>query len=55
MGGGAMSLSGEGVATRTISLPSRYIHSAIGCVYPEDLASAVNLISAFAGEFKQPL
>jgi putative aminopeptidase FrvX len=53
--GWAMSLSGEGVATGTISLPSRYIHSAIGCVCPEDLASAVELISAFAEEFKAPL
>jgi putative aminopeptidase FrvX len=53
--GWAMSLSGEGVATGTISLPSRYIHSAIGCVCPEDLAGAVDLISAFAEEFKAPL
>jgi putative aminopeptidase FrvX len=51
----SMSLSGEGVATGTISLPSRYIHSAIGCVCPEDLAGAVDLIAAFAGEFKEPL
>jgi putative aminopeptidase FrvX len=51
----SMSLSGEGVATGTISLPSRYIHSAIGCVCPEDLAGAVDLISAFAEEFKAPL
>jgi putative aminopeptidase FrvX len=51
----SMSLSGEGVATGTISLPSLYIHSAIGCVCPEDLAGAVDLISAFAEEFKAPL
>jgi putative aminopeptidase FrvX len=51
----SMSLSGEGVATGTISLPSRYIHSATGCVCPEDLAGAVDLISAFAEEFKAPL
>lgn len=51
----SMSLSGEGVATGTISLPSRYIHSAIGCVCPEDLAGAVDLISAFAEEFREPL
>ena len=51
----SMSLSGEGVATGTISLPSRYIHSAVGCVCPEDLAGAVDLISAFAEEFKEPL
>jgi endoglucanase len=51
----SMSISGEGLATGTISLPSRYIHSAIGCVCPEDLAGAVDLISAFAEEFKAPL
>jgi putative aminopeptidase FrvX len=51
----SMSLSGEGVATGTISLPSRYIHSAIGCVCPEDLAGAVDLISVFAEQFKEPL
>jgi putative aminopeptidase FrvX len=51
----SMSLSGEGVATGTISLPSRYIHLAIGCVSSEDLAGDVDLISAFVEEVKEPL
>jgi putative aminopeptidase FrvX len=51
----SMSLSGEGVMTGTISLPSRYIHSAIGCVCPRDLADAVDLLLAFAEELRQPL
>lgn len=42
-----ISLSGGGVLTGCVSLPSRYIHSAVGCVHLDDLEGAVSLILAF--------
>jgi putative aminopeptidase FrvX len=45
--GWAISLSGEGVATGCVSLPSRYIHSATGCVHLDDLENAAALIVKF--------
>jgi putative aminopeptidase FrvX len=51
--GWAISLSGEGVATGCISLPSRYIHSAIGCVHLDDLEHAAALIVKFIQSTKK--
>lgn len=53
--GWAISLSGEGVATGCISLPSRYIHSATGCVHLDDLENAVSLIVKFIESAKEKL
>jgi putative aminopeptidase FrvX len=53
--GWAISLSGEGVATGCISLPSRYIHSATGCVHLDDLEQAVQLIVKFIESTKEKL
>ena len=39
--------SGTGVLTGCISVPSRYIHSAVGCVHLDDLEGAVKLILSF--------
>jgi putative aminopeptidase FrvX len=51
----SISLSGEGVATGCISLPSRYIHSATGCVHLDDLENAVKLIVQYLETTKQKL
>jgi putative aminopeptidase FrvX len=53
--GWAISLSGEGVATGCVSLPSRYIHSATGCVHLDDLENAVALIVSFIEATKEKL
>lgn len=42
-----ISLSGKGVLTGGVVLPSRYIHSATGCVHMDDLENAVRLITEF--------
>ena len=36
-----------GFLTGCISVPSRYIHSAVGCVHLDDVEGAVQLILAF--------
>ncbi|PLT29416.1 M42 family metallopeptidase [Peribacillus deserti] len=51
--GWAISLSGEGVATGCISLPSRYIHSATGCVHVDNLENAAALIVKFIESTKE--
>ncbi|WP_026694226.1 M42 family metallopeptidase [Peribacillus kribbensis] len=51
--GWAMSLAGEGAAAGCISLPSRYIHSATGCVHLDDLENAAALIVKFIEEAKK--
>jgi putative aminopeptidase FrvX len=43
-------LSGLGVLTGCISVPSRYIHSAVGCVHLDDVEGAVELILAFIAD-----
>lgn len=45
--GKAISLSGHGVLTGTVSVPSRYIHSGVGCVHLDDVEHSVNLIVKF--------
>ena len=44
---GAVSLSGEGVKTGGISIPTRYIHSPSEMIYKKDLNDAVKLLCAF--------
>ena len=51
----AISLSGRGVLSGCISLPSRYIHSAVGCVHLDDLEGAVELILAFIDGVTGPI
>ena len=36
-----IALSGTGVLTGCISVPSRYIHSAVGCVHLDDVEGAI--------------
>jgi endoglucanase len=43
-------LSGTGVLTGCISVPSRYIHSAVGCVHLDDVDKAADLIVAFIAD-----
>jgi endoglucanase len=43
-------LSGTGILTGCISVPSRYIHSAVGCVHLDDIEGAVELILAFIAD-----
>ncbi|MGV3487781.1 MAG: M42 family metallopeptidase [Tuberibacillus sp.] len=45
--GRAISLSGNGVVTGTVSIPSRYIHSSVGCVHFADVEHTIQLIVAF--------
>ena len=51
----AISLSGGGVLSGCVSLPSRYIHSAVGCVHLDDLEGAVELILAFIDGVTGPI
>jgi putative aminopeptidase FrvX len=53
--GKAISLSGKGVLTGTVSVPSRYIHSAIGCVHLGDMENVVQLIVAFIEDLEESL
>lgn len=45
--GGAMQRSREGVATTTVSLPTRYIHTVAEMEHKRDLEAAVRLLVAF--------
>ncbi len=47
---GAISLSGSGVKTGGISIPTRYIHSPSEMIYKDDLNSAIDLLIAFLEE-----
>lgn len=49
--GKAISLSGKGVVTGTVSIPSRYIHSSVGCVHLDDVEHCVQLIVKFIEEY----
>ncbi|MET3292520.1 UNVERIFIED_CONTAM: putative aminopeptidase FrvX [Brevibacillus sp. OAP136] len=53
--GWAISLTGKGAVTGCISLPSRYIHSATGCIHMDDLENAVKLILAFIDSLHEQL
>ncbi|MGF9798590.1 M42 family metallopeptidase [Brevibacillus agri] len=53
--GWGISVSGTGVITGCISIPSRYIHSAIGCVHLDDMEGAVQLIVSFIEELTEKL
>ncbi|MGZ4481930.1 MAG: M42 family metallopeptidase [Gaiellales bacterium] len=50
-----ISLSGAGVLTGCVSVPSRYIHSAVGCVNLDDMQGAVELILAFLDGVTAPI
>jgi len=50
-----IALSGAGVLAGCVSLPSRYIHSAVGCVHLDDLEGAVELILAFVESLDGPI
>ena len=43
----AIATSGRGVLTGCVSVPSRYIHSAVGCVHLDDVEGCVGLVLAF--------
>jgi endoglucanase len=48
--------SGHGVLAGCVSVPSRYIHSAVGCVHLDDLEGCVTLVLEFlAGLDSEPL
>ncbi len=53
--GSKISLSAGGVVTGGISIPSRYIHSATGCIHMDDLEHAVQLVVAFIESVTEPL
>jgi endoglucanase len=44
---GAMQRSRGGVATMTLSIPTRYIHTVTECVHQRDLQSAIDLLAAW--------
>jgi len=50
-----IALSGRGVLAGCVSLPSRYIHSAVGVVNLDDLEGAVELIIAFLESVTEPI
>lgn len=45
--GAKISLAGEGILTGAISIPMRYMHSAIGCVNMSDLKNSVSLLKEY--------
>jgi putative aminopeptidase FrvX len=47
-----VSLSGTGVLTGAISIPSRYIHSAVGTVNLDDMEACVQLLLAYIDDMK---
>ena len=50
-----IALSGTGVLAGCVSVPSRYVHSAVGCVHLDDLEGAVKLILAFLEGLGEPI
>jgi endoglucanase len=50
-----IAVAGQGALAGCISLPSRYIHSAVGCVHLDDLEGAVELILAFLESLGDPI
>jgi len=52
----AIGTSGRGVLAGCVSVPSRYIHSAVGCVHLDDLEGAAGMVLAFLESLReQPL
>jgi putative aminopeptidase FrvX len=49
----AIGTSGMGVVTGCVSVPSRYIHSAVGCVNLDDVEGAAKLVVAFIDDVAQ--
>lgn len=50
-----IALSGTGVLAGCVSVPSRYVHSAVGCVNLDDIEGAVRLILAFVEGLGEPI
>ena len=48
-------VSGTGVLAGCVSVPSRYVHSAVGCVNLDDLEGAVRVILAFIEGLREPI
>ena len=59
VGGGTdsweIALSGQGAVAGCVSVPSRYIHSAVGTVDLDDIEGATELILAFLEDLREPL
>ena len=50
--GAKISLAGKGVLTGGVSIPMRYMHTAVGCVHMEDMKHTVSLIKDFIVDMK---
>ena len=44
-----LQLGGDGAVAGCVSVPTRYIHSSVECVHPDDVRAAVDLVAAFIG------
>jgi putative aminopeptidase FrvX len=59
VGGGTdsweIALTGHGALAGTVSVPSRYIHSAVGMINLDDMEGAVELILAFLEDIEGPV
>jgi len=44
---GAMQMAHEGAAVITLSIPTRYVHSVVETVHPQDVEAAIDLLAAF--------
>jgi len=44
---GALQMAREGVAVITLSIPTRFVHSVVETVHPDDLEAAIKLLVAF--------
>lgn len=55
MGGGtdgwSAALSGDGILSGVISIPSQYIHTAVGTVHLDDIENTVNLVIEYLKEY----
>ncbi|MGE5702052.1 MAG: M42 family metallopeptidase [Clostridia bacterium] len=51
----SISLAGKGTVTGIVSIPSRYIHSAISCVHVDDMEMTVRFLVAFVEQLHEKL
>jgi putative aminopeptidase FrvX len=44
---GALQMAQEGAAVVTLSIPTRYVHSVVESLHPDDLEATIALLAAF--------
>jgi endoglucanase len=46
---GSLQLSGDGAVAGCVSIPTRYVHSSVEAVHPDDVDACVRLVAALMG------